>query len=249
VAVVAEQRGQVLVIRIEREERRNAIDGETARGIDAALAELEDDPGLRVGVLTGTTSVFSAGTDLQHGHDARTEQGGEYGIIRRPRPKPVIAAVEGRALGGGFEIVLACDLVVASTTARFGLPESLRGVMPTSGALFRAARALPLNVATRMMLTGEDLLPERALELGLVNELVPPGEAVDKAVELAELICRSAPTSVTQILQAQQRLVAEADAAGWAATAAAVEVILASQDMREGVAAFFEKRPPAWPGR
>jgi enoyl-CoA hydratase/carnithine racemase len=247
--VVTEQRGQVLVIRIEREARRNAIDRETAVGIDAALATLESSPGLRVGVLTGTNSIFSAGTDLQHGQDARTEDGGEYGIIRRHRPKPVIAAVEGRALGGGFEIVLACDLVVASTTARFGLPESLRGVLPTSGALFRAARALPLNVATRLMLTGEELLPDRALELGLVNELVPAGQAVDKAVELAELICRSAPTSVTQILQAQQRLVAESDAAGWAATAAAVQVILASADMKEGVAAFFEKRPPTWPGR
>ncbi|MCW2528848.1 MAG: Enoyl-CoA hydratase/carnithine racemase [Pseudonocardiales bacterium] len=247
--VVTERRGLVLVIRIQREERRNAIDREIALGIDAALAELEEDGTLRVGVLTGTNSVFSAGTDLKHGRDAKTARGGEYGIIRRRRLKPVIAAVEGRALGGGFEIVLACDLVVASTTARFGLPESLRGVLPTSGALFRAPRALPRNVATRMMLTGEELGPQRLLEIGLVNEITEAGLAVDKAVELAELICRSAPTSVAQILKAQQDLVADDDTDGWAATASAVEVILASEDMKEGVAAFFEKRAPVWPGR
>jgi enoyl-CoA hydratase/carnithine racemase len=247
--VVIHRRGSVLVIRIEREERRNAINREVALGIDSALAELEADATLRVAVLTGTNAIFSAGTDLQHGADARTDRGGEYGIIRRRRTKPVIAAVEGRALGGGFEVVLACDLVVASTTARFGLPESLRGVLPTSGALFRATRALPRNVATRMMLTGEELEPQRALELGLVNEVTEAGHAVDKAVELAELICRSAPTSIAQILTTQQDLVADAEAQGWDATAAALEVILASADMKEGVSAFFAKRPPAWPGR
>jgi enoyl-CoA hydratase len=247
--VVTERRDAVLVIRIQREERRNAINREIALGIDAALAELESDGNLRVAVLTGTNAIFSAGTDLKEGHDARTDDGGEYGIIRRRRTKPVIAAVEGPALGGGFEIVLACDLVVASTTARFGLPESLRGVLPTSGALFRASRALPRNVATRLMMTGEVLHPARALELGLIEEVTEAGQAVDTAVALANLICRSAPTSIAQILTAQQDLDADADARGWAATAAAVEVILGSEDMKEGVASFFEKRPPAWPGR
>jgi enoyl-CoA hydratase/carnithine racemase len=247
--VVTEKRGQVLIIRIERESRRNAIDREIALGIDAGLNDLETNPALRVGVLTGTNSIFSAGTDLQHGADARTDAGGEYGMIRRRRTKPLIAAVEGRALGGGFEMVLACDLVVASGTARFGLPESLRGVLPTSGALFRATRALPRNVATRLMLTGEELMPEAALAFGLVNELTEPGRAVDRAVAMAELICRSAPTSIAQILIAQQELLASADAVGWDATAKAVQVILSSEDMKEGVSAFFEKRKPAWPGR
>ncbi|HVW43040.1 MAG TPA: enoyl-CoA hydratase-related protein [Amycolatopsis sp.] len=247
-ALVTEQRGQVLILRIEREQKRNAIDRETALGIDAALATLDEDRELRVGVITGTNKIFSAGTDLKDGQGARTERGGEYGVIRRRRRKPLIAAVEGAALGGGFEIVLACDLVVASTTARFGLPEALRGVMPTSGGLFRAPVALPRMIANQLMLTGEDLKPEQAYALGLVNELVDPGQAVDKAVALAERVCRSAPTSVEQILTRQQDLVAEQEARGWEATASAVEVIVASDDMKEGVAAFFEKRPPAWPG-
>ncbi|MCQ0013698.1 enoyl-CoA hydratase-related protein [Actinomadura madurae] len=246
--LVTERRGRVVILRIQREKKRNAIDRETALGIDAALNALEDDPGLRVGVITGTDGIFSAGTDLKDGRDARTERGGEYGVIRRRRSKPLIAAVEGAALGGGFEIVLACDLVVASSTARFGLPEGLRGVMPTSGGLFRAPRALPRMIANQLMLTGENLLPQRAFELGLVNELVEPGQAVGRAVELAERICRSAPTSVAQILARQQDLIADDEARGGEATAAAVEVILGSDDMKEGVAAFVEKRPPAWPG-
>ena len=246
--VVTEERGQVLVARIEREEKRNAINREISLGIEAALDTLEQTPGLRVGVLTGTTNYFSAGTDLKD-RDGRTDRGAEYGMIRRRRTKPLIAAVEGPALGGGFEIVLACDLVVASSTARFGLPEGLRGVLPTSGALFRAPAALPRNVATRMMLTGENLDPQTAFALGLVNELAEAGQAVDKAVELGELIARSAPTSVTEILRAQQELLAEDEVHGWRTTAAAVEVILKSEDMKEGAAAFFEKRAPQWPGK
>jgi enoyl-CoA hydratase len=141
--VTQESRGRILVVRIEREHKRNAIDVEAALGIDAALNRLDDDPALWVGVLTGTQTVFSAGTDLKDGAGARTERGGEYGLIRRSRVKPLIAAVEGVAFGGGFEMALACDLIVASRTARFALPETRRGVVATSGALFRAVRALP----------------------------------------------------------------------------------------------------------
>ncbi len=133
-----------------------------------------------MGVLTGTPRVFSAGSDISigRGASAATERGGEYGVIRRQRVKPLIAAVEGPALGGGFEIVLACDLVVASRTASFGLPEVKRGLVPTCGGLFRTPRALPLNVAKEMLLTGESLTPERAYSLGLVNVVAEPGEAV-----------------------------------------------------------------------
>jgi enoyl-CoA hydratase/carnithine racemase len=138
--VRTERRGQVLVVRIEREAKRNAIDASTTRGIDEALNLLEDDDQLWAGVITGTTAVFSAGTDLRDGTGGPTGRGGEYGMIRRRRTKPLIAAVEGPALGGGFEIALACDLVVASRTARFALPESRRGVVASSGALFRAMR-------------------------------------------------------------------------------------------------------------
>src|SRR5439155_16528626 len=139
----------------------NAVDAVLAAGIDDALNRLEDDPALRVGILTSTPTVFSAGTDMYDPGEKRTARGGEYGVIRRVRRKPLIAAVEGYAVGGGFEIVLSCDLVVASTTARFGLPETLRGLVATSGALFRAPRALPLNVATELLLTGAMLDADR----------------------------------------------------------------------------------------
>src|SRR5438067_498750 len=153
--VQTEARARVLVVSIRREHKRNAIDQEIADGIGAALDRLEDDPELWVGVLTGTPAVFSAGSDLaaSKSRSTATDRGGEYGVIRRDRVKPLIAAVEGPALGGGFEIVLACDLVVAARDASFGLPEVKRGLVPTCGGLFRAPRALPLNVAKEMLLT------------------------------------------------------------------------------------------------
>ncbi len=190
-AVIEEVHERVLVVRIEREEKRNAIDQAIADGIGAALDRLDDDPDLWVGIVTGTPTVFSAGSDLASSRDgsARTERGGEYGVIRRDREKPLIAAVEGPALGGGFEIVLACDLVVAARTASFGLPEVKRGLVPTCGGLFRTPRALPLNVAKEMLLTGDRLSPERAYALGLVNVVSEPGEAVAGALALAARIC------------------------------------------------------------
>src|SRR5688572_16166917 len=141
--VEQEEHGPVLVVTIRREHKRNAIDEEVTAGIDDALNHLEDDPELRVGVLTGGSEMFSAGTDLAKTAGGPTTRGGEYGIIRRKRTKPLIAAVEGFALGGGMEIVLACDLVVASTGTRFGLPEVQRSLLPICGGLFRPARALP----------------------------------------------------------------------------------------------------------
>ncbi len=237
------------MIVIDRPEKRNAINAEVTEGIDAALNELDDNPDLWAGVITGTPTMFSAGTDISS-RDARpTERGGEYGLIRRDRAKPLIAAVEGNALGGGFEVALACDLIVASTTARFGLPEAQRGVIATSGALFRAMRALPINVAREMLIAGTLLSADRAFQLGLVSEVTQPEGACDAAVALAERICLASPFSVRQTLAAINRQLKDDDAAGWEATSIAVEAILASEDMKEGSAAFFEKRTPMWKGR
>ena len=248
VAVIEKQRGRILVVRIQREEKRNAIDVPTAQGIGAALDRLDDDPELWAGVLTGTETVFSAGTDLRDGADARTERGGEYGLIRRRRIKPLIAAVEGAALGGGFEIALACDLIVASVTARFALPEVRRGVVATSGALFRAFRALPPNVARELLLTGASLDAARGYQLGLINRVSDAGRAVDDAVALAEEVCAASPVSIRATLAAIAEQDDEADARGWAATTAALDTVRASADMAEGIAAFFERRPPQWRG-
>jgi enoyl-CoA hydratase/carnithine racemase len=240
---------RILVITMQRPEKRNAINRELAFGISAALDTLDDDEQLWVGVLTGTPDVFSAGTDLREGADARTERGGEYGLIRRRRRKPLIAAVEGPCLGGGFEIALACDLIVASTTARFGLPESRRGLIPSSGALFRAIRALPVHVAKQLMITGAELTAERAHALGVVNEVTGPGAALQAATRLAEDVAQSSPVAVQAILAGVAAQFDAADSAGWAETGRAVAAVMASTDLQEGIAAFFERRPPQWTGR
>lgn len=247
--VVSERHGRTLVVRLEREDKRNAIDAETTQGIDEALNLLEDDPDLWVGVLTGTPRVFSAGTDLRDGSGPGTERGGEYGVIRRRRTKPLIAAVEGVAFGGGFEIALACDLVVASASARFALPETRRGLVATSGALFRVIRALPLHVAKELLVTGAELDAARAHQLGLVNRVTADGEALPAALALAEQVCLSSPVAVRATLAAVAAQLDEQDAAGWRATDEALATVLAGEDVREGIAAFFERREPRWAGR
>jgi enoyl-CoA hydratase len=194
------RRERVLVISMQREHKRNAVDRALADAIDLALNELDDDPELWVGVLTGTSTVFSAGSDLASNGDYVTDRGGEYGIIRRERRKPLIAAVEGFALGGGFEMVLACDLVVASSTARFGLPEVRRGVLPTCGALFRGPTTLPLNLAREMILTGQPVTADRLHAVGVVNVVTDPGQALDAAIATAQQICENAPLSVQACL-------------------------------------------------
>jgi enoyl-CoA hydratase/carnithine racemase len=239
----------VLVIAMTRPSKRNAIDRAMADALEAALNELDDDETAWVGVLTGTRDVFSAGSDLTAGGDYVTVRGGEYGIIRRQRRKPLIAAVEGPALGGGLEIVLACDLVVAARNARFGLPEVSIGVVPTCAGLFRAPRALPLNVARQLILTGRPVDAGRAYEIGFVNLLAEPGEALAEGLSLARQVCANAPVSVQACLGAVNEWLAEDDTAGWRRTEAALQVAASSPDAREGVTAFVEKRPPVWTGR
>ncbi len=246
--VRTEVRDRVLVVRLEREAKRNAIDAELAEGISAALDRLADDDSLWAGVLTGTTSVFCAGTDMRAGVHS-TERGGQYGIIRRSRLKPLVAAVEGPALGGGFEVAMSCDLIVASTTATFGLPEVHRSLVPICGGLFRTPRVLPLNVAREMLLTGDPIDVDRAERLGLVNLVTEPGAALEAAVALAQRICRNGPVAVRETMRFLEAIAADAEAAGWAETVTSEAVIRSSEDTREGVMAFFERREPDWTGR
>jgi enoyl-CoA hydratase len=238
-----------MVIALRREAKRNAIDRAMADAIDAALNGLDDEPDVWAGILTGTDLVFSAGSDLRANGDYVTERGGEYGVIRRTRRKPLIAAVEGPALGGGLEIVLACDLVVASASARFGLPEVARGLLPTCAALFRSPRSFPVNLARELILTGDPIDAARAYEAGFVNVVSRPGEAVEQALRLAERICANAPLSVQASLVAINRWLSADDERGWELTDEALDSIRHSVDVGEGLAAFFEKRPPQWQGR
>lgn len=243
-----ERRDRILVIHIEREERRNAIDRRTAEGLEEAFDLLDDDPDLWAGIVTGTPRIFSAGTDIRERADLRMPRGGEYGIIRRKRATPLIAAVEGYALGGGFEIALACDLVVAARTAEFGLPEARRGLVASSGALFRAPRALPINVARELMITGRVLSAERAHTLGVVNEVTDDGAALAGALRMAREICEASPVAVRESLRALDAQFAAADERGWGATADALRTVLASDDFRAGIEAFEQRSLPVWTG-
>jgi enoyl-CoA hydratase/carnithine racemase len=246
--VSTEIHGRVLLLTLQRHAKRNAIDRATADALDAALNELDDNADIWAGVLAGGP-YFCAGSDLASRGDYVTQRGGEYGIIRRHRRKPLVAAIEGGALGGGLEIALACDLVVAASDAKLGLPEVARGLIPTCGALFRALQRLPRNVAHELVLTGQPMTAERAHGLGFVNVLTAPGEATARALEIAQSITANAPIAVQACLAAMRSLQASDDAQGWEATETALAAIRGSEDAREGVLAFFERRAPVWRGR
>lgn len=247
--VSIEVRGHVLLVRLDRDVKLNAMDREMTLGLDAAMNRLEDDDALWVGVLTGNGRAFSAGSDLADPDRNSTERGGPYGLIRRQRRKPLIAAVDGLAYGGGFEMVLACDLVVASRRARFALPEVKRGLLALYGGVFRAARALPPNLARELVMTGEPIGAERAHVLGLVNRLCIDGAAIDEALQLAEAICANSPVAVRESLGVLNQAIEAADQLAWQLSGEAAARVRGSADSREGIDAFLGKRAPVWRGR
>jgi enoyl-CoA hydratase len=241
----------VLLVVIDRPHRRNAIDAEHAERLSNAMDLLESDDELFVGILTGAGGVFSSGADLKARLAGERVMGptGFAGVTHRSGTKPLIAAVEGTALGGGFEMVLACDLVTASSTARFALPEVLRSVLPAAGGAYRLGRVLPDRVATEMLLTGAELTAARAYDLGLVNRLTEPGGAYGAALERAREVCAGAPLAVRAARRVAHaaRVLSEEEAM----TLSAVEyaALQRTADFREGPRAFLEKRSPRWTGR
>ncbi|MDQ6522909.1 enoyl-CoA hydratase-related protein [Nocardioides sp. LHD-245] len=241
--------GGVRTLVLNRPDRRNAFDRALADALSRALDELDDDPRHRVGVLAANGPVFSAGTDLHEPSSPATERGGEYGVILRERRKPLVAAVEGPAFGGGFEIVLACDLVVASTEAAFGLPEVARGVVAACGGLFRTEDRLPAVLAMELALSAEPIDAERASAHGLVNRLCAPGLARSEAERLARRIARNSPAAVAATLTAIRTVRSAREGVGWAATGEAVAAMAQHPERAEGIAAFFERREPDWSRR
>jgi enoyl-CoA hydratase len=251
-AVLTERRERLLLITINRPDQRNAVNAAVARGIADALDELDADDGLTLGILNGAGKGFCAGMDLKAfvaGELPYADDRGFAGITQRAAAKPLIAAIEGFAVAGGLEVALSCDLIVAARGAKLGIPEVKRSLVAAGGALLRLPRVLPRNLAMELALTGDPITAERGYELGLVNRLAEPGEAVQTALELAGEITPNGPLA----LAASKRILTEAvewpDSEFYARQGEITAPVMGSEDAREGATAFAEKRAPVWKGR
>ena len=258
-AVLVEQRGRVLVATINRPEARNAVNRAVADGLGRALDRADHDDQIWAFVVTGAGDrAFSAGADLkaapggaQAPVDPVAASWGFGGYVRHYVSKPTIAAVNGFAMGGGLELALASDLVVAADTATFALPEVKRGIMAAAGGVFRLPAQIPPKIAMEMMLTGEPVSAARAYELGLVNRVVPREEVVDAAVALAELICANAPLSIRATKRVAREIIdgqVPAEDRRWEHSGTEMAALQRSDDAAEGRLAFAQKRPPDWQG-
>ncbi len=260
-AILVERQGHVLVVTINRPEARNAVNAQVHEGLGDALEQAEHDPEVRALILTGAgDKAFCAGADLvalARGEpivppDKAKRAWGFAGFVQHPISKPIIAAVNGFALGGGTELALASDLVVAVDTAQFGLPEVKRGIIAAAGGAFRLVNQLPDKIAMEILLTGEPISAQRALELGFANRVVPAERLMEAALEIANLIAANAPLAV----QASKRLakgiadgrISDEDT-NWEANKRESIALFKSEDAREGPLAFAQKRQPVWKAR
>ena len=245
------QEGKLLVITLCRPAMRNAIDRATSQALADAMDRLDSDDTVTVGILTGEGGHFCSGMDLKafvKGERIELPGRGLGGIIETPPKKPVIAAVEGFALAGGFEIALACDLIVAADNAQFGLPEVKRGLMAGSGGLLRLPQRIPRQIAMQYALTGDMMSAEEARQWGLVNLMTLPGEALGEAKTLAHKIAANAPLAVSVSKQVVSDSLHWPADERWQRQNALLETIIHSNDAKEGATAFSEKRPPLWTG-
>jgi enoyl-CoA hydratase len=252
---VTERRGSVLVLRLNRPEARNALNHELIAALGRALEQAASDSGVRCMVLTGTGDrAFCAGMDLRgfsEGAQASEDDQAAIAAFRRfaqgqPAPVPVIGAAQATAVAGGFELLLACDLVVAAEEAKFGLPEVKRGLFAAGGGVLIGSR-LPLAVALELTMTGDTVDARRAYELGLVNRVVPAGEVLDAAIGLAEAIARNGPLAV-DVTREIVRASSEDMARARDLLTASVPKVFQSNDAKEGATAFIERRDPVWTG-
>lgn len=250
-----ERRGHVAIFTLNRPKAMNAISGEMSAQFEAHLDHFEADDDLWVGIVASShPKVFCAGADLKSidaGTPINTLKGGFAGVVKYPRRKPMIAAVDGVALAGGCEIILACDLCVAGEKARFGVPEVKRSLVAAAGALFRLPQKLPKAIAMEMILTGDPINAQRAYEVGLVNQVVPRGQALEAALQLAGRLTVNAPLAVQESKAAVDAMsqAALSDEAGFTRSAFAFKYLARTADYKEGPRAFIEKRAPKWTGK
>lgn len=249
-----EIRHRVAIMTIRRSEARNTVNGAVAEGIERAVDRIEADHEIRVGILAADGPVFCAGADLDaivagDADSLSTERGGFGGLVWRDRKTPLIAAVDGPALAGGLELVLACDLVVASRHAIFGVPEVKRSLVASGGALFRLPHVVGTNVAREMILTGDPISADRGYHLGLVNRLVEPGAALDGALELATRIVANAPLAVQESRDVSTHAFGHPEERLWSMSAGAAQRVARTEDFIEGPRAFLDQRPPVWLAR
>jgi len=248
--VLTEVRGNVLIVTLNRPEAKNAANKALAEGVAAAMDRLDSDKDLRVGIITGAGGTFCSGMDLKGFLAGETPQipgKGFAGLTEAPPAKPLIAAVDGYALAGGFEIALACDLIVANKDSKFGIPEVKRGLAAAAGGLVRLPRQIPQRLAMELALTGEFVSAQRAYEMGLINRVVE-GVALEGALQLAETISANGPLAVAaskQVIREQQDW---SQAEQWKNQYALTAKVFTSSDAREGAAAFAQKRAPNWTG-
>ena len=246
--------GHIFVITIDRPEARNAFNGAMARQLEALIDRFDDDDALWVAIIKANGPTFSAGQDLKAARTndmgAAKKRGG-FGIMGVPPKKPIIAAIDGQALAGGMELTLSCDLIVATESSVFGLAEAKRGLLAVGGGCFRLPRRVPYHVAMEMILTGETKTAREMHQHGLVNKVVPPGQALDGALELARMIARNSPVAVRAAKEIAYRSAAELwnDADGWTKQQEPSRAVMRSEDLQEGLRAFAEKRDPVWKGR
>jgi enoyl-CoA hydratase len=250
--VLVAARDGVLEITLNRPQARNAVDQALAEGVAAALDRLDGEEDLRIGILTGAGGTFCSGMDLKAfvtGERPWVGDRGFAGIAQRAARKPLVAAVEGYALAGGFEVALACDLIVAARDARFGIPEVKRGLVAAAGGLIRLPRRIPYHLAMELALTGDPVTAERAAEIGIVNRLTEPGGALGAARELAAGIVRNAPLALEASKAVLQRAPEWTEEEAWAKQGELAGPVFGSEDAQEGARAFAEKREPVWRAR
>jgi enoyl-CoA hydratase len=249
--LLSETRGPVLVLTLNRPEAKNAFNAELSQALSDALDQFDADPTLRAAVLTGAGGSFSAGMDLKallKGEQSATPKRGGFGIMAQPPEKPIIAAIEGYAVAGGMELALCCDLIVASEASKLGLPEVKRGLVAVGGGLFRLPARIPYHVVMELALTGDLVPAQRMLEVGLLTRVVPAGEALNAAIELAERIAANAPLAVAATKKILRTAPEWNEAEAWTEQRKIARSALKSDDAKEGARAFAEKRPPVWRG-